>query len=128
LVIRCMDFRFHEYLEANLEKLLGKRSQFFDSPGAGGGGSRSIIDETSRKVVFNAVDIGQEKHGIKRIVIADHIDCGAYGGSGKFSGEVEEEKFHKEQLRLAKEIMAKKYPSLEIVIIYQDWDKIKVIS
>lgn len=127
-LIRCMDFRFHKYLEENLPKIIGETSCSFDSPGVGGGGSKSVIDEESRQVVFGAIDIAVEKHDIKRIVITDHVDCGAYGGSSKFENEAAEEEFHIEKLHAASEIIKRAYPKLEIVLIYQGWDVIKTIE
>ncbi|OQB05842.1 MAG: hypothetical protein BWY19_00726 [bacterium ADurb.Bin212] len=126
-LIRCMDFRFHKALEENMEQILGESSCAFDSPGVGGGGSKSIIDEESRRVVFSALNIAMEKHGVNRVVIADHIDCGAYGGSGKFANEDEEEKFHVEKLKEAKRVLEVDYKNLEIVLIYQSWNSIKTI-
>lgn len=128
LLIRCMDFRFHLALEENIAKLIGQEACEFDSPGVGGGGSKSIIDTDSRKVVFGALDIAVEKHGIKRIVIADHVDCGAYGGSGVFEDEKAEEEFHVARLREASEIISQTYPNLERVLIYQGWDTIKEMA
>lgn len=127
LVIRCMDFRFHKSLEDNMGEILGGDSCSFDSPGVGGGGSKSIIDENSRKVVYGALDIAIEKHGVNRVVIVDHIDCGAYGGSGQFEDEEEEENFHLEKLKEAKDILQSDYKDLEIVLVYQDWDSIKTV-
>lgn len=127
LVIRCMDFRFHKALEENMEQILEEGSCSFDSPGIGGGGSKSIIDEDSRTVLYGALNIAIEKHGVNRVVIADHVDCGAYGGSGKFKNEEEEEKFHIEKLNEAKDILQKDYQSLEIVLVYQSWNSIKTI-
>lgn len=128
LVIRCMDFRFHEALEENIGKILEENACSFDSPGIGGGGSKSIIDEGSKAVLYGALNIAVEKHGVNRVVITDHIDCGAYGGSGKFESEIEEEKFHIDRLKEAKEIMAKEYPDLKIVLLYQDWNSIKTVE
>ena len=128
LLIRCMDFRFHGELESNLPQLLGETACAFDSPGAGGGGSKSVIDEESREVVFAALDIAIEKHGISKVIIADHVDCGAYGGSGRFANEQEEERFHIERLHEARKIISEQYPALEIVLVYQDWQTIKTVD
>jgi len=128
LLIRCMDFRFHRALEENLAKLIGQEACEFDSPGVGGGGSKSIIDGDSREVVLGALDIAIEKHGVKHIIIVDHIDCGAYGGSSRFADEVEEEKFHIEKLHEAGSILSRQYPKLELDLVYQDWGKIMLVN
>ena len=126
-LIRCMDFRFHKALEDNLDKIIGEESCSFDSPGVGGGGSKSVIDESSREVLFGALDIAVEKHGVSRVVIADHIDCGAYGGSGQFECPEEERDFHLEKLNQAKKIVLEKYSQLEVVLLYMDWESIESV-
>lgn len=123
VVVICMDFRFRQ----DLQNLLG-RAGFSDFdlialPGA----SKAIIDDESRNIVFGAIDISAEKHHAKRIIVVDHIDCGAYGGSGKFAGESEEKEFHAEQLKKAKEILKEKYPLLEVVTLYLDWDQLQSV-
>ena len=128
LLIRCMDFRFHKALEDNIAEIVGEPACAFDSPGIGGGGSKSVIDEDSRKVVFGALDIAVSKHHVKRVIIADHIDCGAYGGSNQHQDAEAEEKFHIEKLNEAREILQGAYPGLKIILLYQDWDSIKKIS
>jgi len=130
LLIRCMDFRFHRQLDDTLDRLFSDEGGFgdYDSPGVAGGGSKAVIDPESQPTVFLAIDIAKEKHGIERIVIVDHIDCGAYGGSSKFGDSVEEEKFHREKLREAKKIIKNNYPSLKIILLYQDFESIKNIE
>lgn len=99
---------------------------YFDRLGVGGA-SKAILDEITRPTVIGAVSIAMEKHQVKRLIIIDHIDCGAYGGSGQHQSPEIEEKFHRGKLYLAKEILQKEFPSLEIITLYQDWAKLKSI-
>lgn len=130
LLIRCMDFRFHRTLDELLPELFSDEGGIkdYDSPGVAGGGSKSIIDEASRPVVFSAIDIAIEKHHISRIIVVNHVDCGAYGGSSQFTSPDEEEKFHRGELKKAEEILTAKYPELEIIILYQDWNNLKIVN
>lgn len=130
LVIRCMDFRFSPYTKELLDKMFADEGGFgdYDSPGVGGGGSKSIIDEESRAVVFSALNIAEQKHYIKRIVVIDHIDCGAYGGSSQFETPEEEAEFHTLKLEAAGKILKTQYPQLEIILLYQDWESIIIIK
>ena len=58
-------------------------------------------------------------HHAKKLVIVNHQDCGAYGGSKVFNGdEAAEENFHKEELKKAKAKILQKYPDLEIILVY----------
>lgn len=131
LLVRCMDFRFLEKLEEMLDKLFAKEGGFgkHDSPGPCGGGSLSIIDREARKQTFKAIDIACKKHEIKRIIIVDHIDCSAWGGSVRFHNHLETERaFHIDKLRESARILESEYPNLTVHLVYQDWDKIQRIS
>lgn len=126
LVINCMDFRFHEALESHLEEFFQYKVFTYDSTGSVGG-SFSVIDEETRETVFEAIDIAVEKHEIERIIIVDHIDCGGYGGSGRHTDEDMEREFHSAKLREAYKIVKESFPSLDIVLLYQDWETIEEI-
>ena len=130
LVIRCMDFRFQKYLEPLLEQALVNEGGLgnYDSPGLGGGGSKAIIDTESRKVAYGAIDIAKDLHGVTNIIIVDHIDCGAYGGSGAQENEAAEEAFHRQKLLEAKTIIKENYPGLTVKLFYQTWDSLKQIA
>jgi carbonic anhydrase len=117
LAVICMDFRFRKELPELLEQAGFQEFDLVSLPGA----SKAIIDEKSRGAVFAAIDIAHEKHHGKRIIIVDHIDCGAYGGSGQFLSKEEEEQFHVERLVEAAKLIRAEYPSLEIVTLYADW-------
>jgi len=131
LVIRCMDWRFSgKQVGELLDQLFADDDGFgsFDDRGSVGT-SEAVIDEKSREVIFKALNVAIEKHGAERIVLIDHVDCGAYGGSSKFDGDAEAEKsFHIEKLKEAKEILQKQYPELQIVTFYMSWDKIEEIE
>ena len=129
VLVRCADFRFHGALEATLAwpfiPMGGGHS--FASVGVPGG-SRAIIDEDARKVVFAALDIALKRHEANRVIIADHLDCAAYGGSDLHQDPEEEERFHLGKLREAYRIVKAAYPRLEVVLLYQDWERIKEVE
>ena len=81
-----------------------------------------MVNASSRKVVFLAIDTAIERHDISRVILIDHVDCGAYGGSKRFSSQIQEEKFHIKQLKKAREIILKKYLKLEVYLFYQSWN------
>lgn len=127
LVLRCMDFRFHTRLGELLAEHFGVERFDHDSL-AGCGGSKSIIDEQWRAVVFQALDLAVPLHRVRRVIVVDHVDCGAYGGSGKFGDSRAEAQFHAERLREAREIVQRNYPQLEVVLFYQDQDGITLVE
>ena len=124
LVLVCIDFRFHKEI-TDLLRYAGYRE--FDLLGLPGG-SKAVTDEATRGVVFKALDIVIPAHKCKRVIVVDHIDCRAYGGSEAFTSPAEEEVAHAEDLRAASEIIREKYGSLEVITCYADWSGVKVIE
>jgi carbonic anhydrase len=126
-----MDWRFSgKQVGELLDEFFSDQGGFgsFDDPGSVGA-SKAVIEEESRKVIFNALDVAIEKHGAERIVLIDHVDCSVYGGSDKFNGDAEaEKKFHIEKLKEAKEILQKHYPELKIVTLYLSWNIIEEVE
>jgi len=58
-------------------------------------------------------------HQVEKIVIVNHADCGAYGGSAKFNGDSEaEQKFHEGELRRAKDKSQTQFPDKEVILVY----------
>lgn len=127
LLIGCMDFRFHQYLIRTLELLLSLDEISYDFRGVVGG-SKAVVDQLGRRQIFKSINLAMKKHGVGVVVLADHIDCGAYGGSSLHLSEEAEEKFHLEQLRRAKKILQKRFPELKVVLVYQDWHTVKIVK
>ncbi len=125
VLLRCMDFRFHGYIDQHLAEVIGEEGLAYDSPGLGAGGSKVLIDEDSREMALKYIGLALKLHGVSRLVIIDHIDCGAWGGSKAFSSQSDEEEFHRAKLEDAKAIVQKAFPSLEVILVYQDWESIK---
>lgn len=127
IVIRCMDFRFHAKLPRLLADHFNVERFDHDSPG-GCGGSLSLLDEATRQQVLNALELAISLHGVKRLVIVDHVDCGAYGGSARFCDAEAERQFHAERLREAREIVCRSHPELAVVLLYQDFDGLSAVN
>lgn len=121
LVLMCIDFRFHKQI-SDLISYAGYRD--FDIvalPGA----SKSLVDEQSRVTVLNAISRAKELHGINRVIIVDHVDCRAYGGSAAFADSRSEEEHHDHKLEQASAIVRENFPDLEVIQLYADWDRLK---
>lgn len=116
VVLACIDFRFWKETVEFVEKELGIKSFDFPSlPGA----AKAINESQDETFVFGCIDVPVNLHHAKKIVIVNHQDCGAYGGSAKWSGDGEaEQKFHTEELQKAKEKLSAKYPDKEIILVY----------
>lgn len=117
VVLTCIDFRFWRETVKFVEDELGIKSFDFPSlPGA----AKAINDATDdADIAMRCIAVPCGLHHVKKIVIVNHQDCGAYGGGQAFNGdEVAELKFHEQELRKAKEKLAAKYPDKEIILAF----------
>ena len=117
VVLTCIDFRFWRETVEFVEKELGIKD--FDFPSLPG--SAKAINDCLKEddLAFNCVSVSCDLHHAKKVVIVNHEDCGAYGGSAKFGGDQEkEQKFHEEELRKARKKLIDKYPEREYVLLF----------
>ena len=65
--------------------------------------------------------MSKKLHHIKKIILFDHLDCGAYKTFlPGFKNEEEERALHVEQLKIAAEKLKKKFSDLKIVCKIMD--------
>ena len=115
VVLTCIDFRFWKETVEFAEKELGIKSFDFPSlPGA----AKAINESDGEDLAMSCISVPVDLHHAAKIVIINHQDCGAYGGSAKFSGDEEEQKFHEEELKKAKDKILEKYSDKEVVLVY----------
>lgn len=124
LAVMCMDFRFHRRV-CDLLSYAGYRDyNLMALPGA----SKSVLSETSRETVISAIRLVVDAHGVKRVIIVDHVDCRAYGGSEAFPNAAAEEQAHRDALSQAANVISESFPKLQVVGVYADWDRVKQID
>ncbi len=129
LVLSCIDFRFHEGFLDKVRTELGIAS--FDIV-ALAGGAKNIVSPESQAfvdVVLRNLEISAKLHGIKKIILTNHMDCGAYGGSKSFASPEEETNFHKSELSRARAIVQKQFPKLDVetYIVYKEGSEVKLL-
>jgi hypothetical protein len=116
VVLTCIDFRFWRETLDFVEKELGIRT--FDFPSLPGS-AKAINESNGEDLAMSCISVPVDLHHVQKIIVVNHQDCGAYGGSEKFNGNDEEEqKFHEEELKKAKDKILAKYPDKEIILIY----------
>lgn len=116
VVLSCIDFRFWKETVEFIEQELGIKSYDFPSlPGAAKAINECASDDD---LAMKCISVPCDLHHVKKIVIINHEDCGAYGGSGKFQDAKEEMEFHKKELKKAKDKIFEKYPNKEYVLVY----------
>jgi len=124
LALMCIDFRMHGKI---CDALTYGGYRDFDLI-ALPGGSKALVDEDSRPTVFAAIEQAIAVHKVKRLIIADHVDCKAHGGSERFTNSDEETTMHEQALRQAAEIVKSRFPELEVVLVYAGRDRVGVVA
>ena len=115
VVLSCIDFRFwREAVEFCDELLETKNYDFPSLPGA----AKAINESQKDDISLQCISVPFELHDANRIVIINHEDCGAYGGSARFNNPAEEQKFHEKELRQAKEKILNIFPDKEVMLAY----------
>lgn len=113
LIIHCLDWRLQSGLEQWL-KDFGIINGKFDRV-AVAGAVKSLISPShgaTRDFLLKQIEISYNLHHIKQVILINHTDCGAYGGSKAFAGEQTELDLHKQELLKAAGIITNKFPTL----------------
>jgi hypothetical protein len=112
VVQTCIDFRFRQALNDFLENELSLYQIDIKSDG---GGVKKIVEEGPvREWIFANYQIAFDLHGVDRVILINHQDCGAYGGSKAHENLEKELESHELQLRHAVSIVRAKFPEKEI--------------
>lgn len=79
IVIHCIDFRFQKYLDKWLTERLAPKT--YDRVGLAGG----IFDFYT---ILKQVEISNNLHKIKKVILINHENCGAYGALGTYERHI----------------------------------------
>ena len=112
IVLLCIDYRFWPQALPLLEKKYGD----FDLIEIAGSSKNltSPLEKEDKTALLENIGISIKLHNPHKIILTNHLDCGAYGGSKMFKSEDEEIAFHKKELIAAKEVVSKKFPELVV--------------
>lgn len=117
LVLCCVDFRYIDPILAFVKKRFGiKACDMKTDPG----GVKTLLDSKPdiRESIITNVKLIRERHDVRTLVLVNHQDCAAYGGSKRFSSPETEATFHAGQLLKARAILKSRCPSLDIQAFY----------
>lgn len=118
IVLLCIDYRFWPHAIPMLEKKYGS-FDLIEMAGA----SKSLVsplEKEDRVTLLENIEISIKLHHPEKLILTNHTDCGAYGGSSKFSSHEEEIIFQKNELSKAKMIAKEKFPQLGIEALIID--------
>jgi len=124
LVLMCFDFRFRKGISDLLPHAGFSEFDLISLPGA----SRSLVNEDIRETALRAIRLAMDLHGVRRVILVDHEDCAACGGSKAFAGSEDEETFHAGSLREAAAILREAFDGIEVVTLYAGWWHMKPVE
>lgn len=108
IIVTCMDFRLQEAINKWISENFQPKT--FDRVALGGG-------VKNLHTILEQIDIAHRLHHIKKVVLINHEDCGAYGQEN-FPDNQTEHLRHTEDLKNAKEKVKQAYPDLEVETYY----------
>ncbi|MDE1970303.1 MAG: hypothetical protein KGI50_01870 [Patescibacteria group bacterium] len=77
--------------------------------------------ESDREALLREIEKSVRLHHTPKVMLFNHIDCGAYGGSTRFNGNRDEElTFHVEELKRARAIVQERFPNLVVETYFID--------
>lgn len=122
LLIRCMDFRLNDEIKRWTKESDLFKGGFDVISVAGAGKSLADGSEEIKNNFLGNIAVSVDLHQAEKVIIFHHSDCGAYAKSYNFSSPEEEKKKQIEDMKKAKQIILKKYPDINIVLI---WGRMK---
>jgi carbonic anhydrase len=102
LVIHCIDFRFRKSLAEFLE---GRFGDSYDLVSVAGGVKRLVQDPLDNNFILEQVKISDKLHKPEVILLIQHEDCGAYGGSAAFGDFSTEQEAQNQELERAEALL-----------------------
>jgi hypothetical protein len=98
-----MDFRYQPLLEQWLDANVGPGN--YDRIAYPGGAK-------DREVIVPLVELAHDLHDVKRVVLVNHDDCGAYGSEGRDRAR------HTDDLRRTRDAILAAVPSLQVDLYF----------
>lgn len=126
IALTCIDFRFRKAIQDFFENELNIYS--VDHMAQGGGAKMLLEEGPIRQWIFDNFDIAFNKHNVNRVILINHQDCGAYGGSESFAGPEDEVAKQEIQLRHGVSVVQSKYPNKQVEAYLALMDKDNQIS
>ncbi|MDP2641118.1 MAG: hypothetical protein Q8P39_01060 [Candidatus Yanofskybacteria bacterium] len=111
VAVHCIDFRIQKYLNTYLDT---RYPENYDLLSLAGGIKHLLDDGEQNNVELGDLLVSDRLHHPDTIILIQHEDCGAYGGSQTFAGFEEETQFQREQLDRAEVALRAHFPNAAI--------------
>ncbi|MCH8244362.1 hypothetical protein IIB97_00540 [Patescibacteria group bacterium] len=112
VVLHCIDFRFRKRLEEFFHERFVNED--YDLIVVAGGAKSLVAESENPAFLTGQFDTSLRLHAPSIIVLVQHEDCGAYGGSVAFADFKAEFNFQKEELRKAAAFLYERFPKVVI--------------
>ncbi len=123
--VRCFDNRFWRAFKHFIKQSQNIGHIDLESLAGGAKVLASPEHETDREAVLREIEKSIRLHHVRCAMLFTHQDCGAYGGSVRFNGDMEQEfEFHAEELRRAAAIVRERFPDLAVEAYFIDTEGI----
>jgi carbonic anhydrase len=123
-VVSCFDSRF----DAGFSTFLQRLGVMNPDPIRIAGGAKILASpdrESDRAFVVEQIQKSVNLHGTKRVILALHSDCGAYGRLMKFKGDTAAEAaHHQRELQRAAENLRAAIPGIAVDAYFLDFEGI----
>lgn len=106
VIVTCIDFRLQEAINNWISKNFAAKT--YDRVTLAGG-------VKSLETIMGQIDIAVRLHHIKKVILINHEDCGAYGEAGT-------PQKHAEDLKTTKAKVLENYPDLAVETYYLHLD------
>jgi len=106
IVVHCIDFRLQKYLDPWLQNHFGHDN--YNRVSLAGG----VLEF---ETISKQIEISYRLHKVKKVVLINHEDCGAYGKTGNY-------KRHKADLEEAERKVEALFPELDVETYYLHLD------
>lgn len=125
LLLSCMDFRLMDEIDRYMHSR-GLRDQY-DHVVLAGASLGAVTDKYPAwsKTFWEHLDIAIQLHAIKKVIVLDHRDCGAYRvilGEAHAKTPESETAAHAEQLGKLRQMINEKYPKLAVETLLMSLD------
>ncbi|HEX9722275.1 MAG TPA: carbonic anhydrase [Candidatus Paceibacterota bacterium] len=111
LAIHCIDFRIQRFLNKYLDD---RFPGGYDRVAAAGGAKYLAEGGQNGDFELEECGVSYKLHHPTALVLIQHEDCGAYGGSKKFVDLEAEKAFQKQEMEKAAAVLREKFPQCAV--------------
>lgn len=126
LLLSCMDFRLMDDVERYMSGPLALRNNY-DHVVLAGASLGAVTDRYPawNETFWGHLDVAIQLHGIRRVIVMDHRDCGAYRvilGKDLAGDAAEEARVHAEKAKALRAKIVAKYEHLDVELLLMALD------